>query len=53
MNENENEVTECLCSIYKKDCDGDYEVYCTKYGSCPYQKIVKDCDGDTVVLCRA
>lgn len=49
---NDNNVNKCPYLSYRKDCDGDYDAYCTKSGSCPYQMNVKDCDGDIVVLCR-
>ena len=46
------ENTECEYERHKRDCDGDWDCYCSKSGNCPYQHIVKDCDGDIVVLCR-
>lgn len=42
----------CPDASDRRDCDGDWDTYCTKIGSCPYQRKVIDCDGDPVYLCR-
>lgn len=47
-----NENNECTYESRKRDCDGDWDSYCTKSGDCPYKHVVRDCDGDPVILCR-
>ena len=42
----------CPHACGKRDCDGDWDTYCMKTGSCQYQRNVRDCDGDVISLCR-
>lgn len=41
----------CKYANEKRDCDGDLNTYCMKYGYCNYKKEVIDCDGDTISFC--
>ena len=54
MGDGVDEVTTTYCSYEqdKRDCDGDWDTYCTKNGHCQYKKNARDCDGDTVSICR-
>lgn len=47
-----NENNYCPYACDKSDCDGDWDTYCMKLGSCQHQRNVVDCDGDVVSLCR-
>ena len=42
----------CKYASYRKDCDGDWDIYCMKDGNCQHQHKVMDCDRDVIVLCR-
>lgn len=43
----------CRYQSRRRDCDGDWDNYCTNYGEkCPYKKCVRDVDRDIVELCR-
>ena len=42
----------CQYACDKRDCDGDWNTFCTKCGECHYQNNVRDCDGDIITLCR-
>lgn len=42
----------CPWASDRRDCDGDWDTYCTVSGHCQYQKNVRDCDGDIISLCR-
>lgn len=42
---------ECTHKFDRRDCDGDWQAYCIKFGACKYQHVVRDCDGDYVTMC--
>lgn len=48
----QNENTYCPYACDRRDCDGDWDTYCTKDGSCQYQRNTRDCDGDIISFCR-
>lgn len=56
MGKNEVNAGSKSCCNYeskRRDCDGDWDIYCTNYGKkCPYKQNVRDCDGDVISLCR-
>lgn len=49
-----DDTRNCRCGYQseRRDCDGDWDTYCTKNGCCQYQHNVRDCDGDIISLCR-
>lgn len=53
MGDGDLETTECSFADARRDCDRDWDNYCTKSGDCPYQDWKRDCDGDYIVFCRA
>lgn len=53
MGDGDLETTGCSFADERRDCDGDWDTYCTKSGDCPYQDWKRDCDGDYIVFCRA
>lgn len=53
MGDGDLETAGCSFADARRDCDGDWDTYCTKSGDCPYQDWKRDCDGDYIVFCRA
>lgn len=53
MGDGDLETTGCSFADARRDCDGDWDTYCTKSGDCPQQDWKRDCDGDYIVFCRA
>lgn len=47
-----NDTNYCPYACDRRDCDGDFDTYCTKSGHCQYQHNVRDCDGDIISLCK-
>lgn len=48
----DSKCSACGYQNERRDCDGDWDTYCTYSGSCHYQKNVVDCDGDVITKCR-
>lgn len=45
-------MNNCIYTSERRDCDGDWDTYCTKEGACEFKREMYDCDGDPVYLCR-